>query len=152
MRTKIEVVHTKCHPIQTILGTYTSALANFITWDAAYSVFPMSTFVQQQTFPTRRPIDLDWMVLPTKYAERGWEFKQRWPKDGETAGELTVGKRRIGDGHTWKIALPTGRMQSPANTFDVETVKFCIEKAEGQIEIDWLLADRSWLQFKTIEA
>lgn len=108
----------------------------------------MSTFVQQQTFPTRKPINLDWLVLPLKYAGRGWKFKQRCPKNSETTDELGVGTRRIGDAHTWKVALPTKRIQSPSNAFDVEAVLFSIERLKGEIEIDYVLANRSWLTFK----
>jgi hypothetical protein len=59
-------------PLQYILrGFYTSAVLNFITWNAAYAIFPRSTFLKHETFPLQ-PLNHHFGALHSKYSKRGW--------------------------------------------------------------------------------
>ena len=61
---------------------YTTADVNMITWDAAYSLFPRSTYIKHKTWPLQK-LDEYFCGLHARFNERGWRTKvptghQRW--------------------------------------------------------------------------
>ncbi|KAI4715738.1 hypothetical protein E4T48_08086 [Aureobasidium sp. EXF-10727] len=139
---RLEIILTHNHPIHSTLSTYTTALVNVITGNHAYSVFPNATFIKRQTYPTRIPDYFNGVILTQKYKDRGWEFIQRMPKQKRVTEELDLGCRRIGDKHTWKIALSPISDEAADNAEGaVEGLEFEMEKRQGfydGVELEWL--------------
>ena len=69
---KIQVIGTwNAMSLEWILRTfYTTALFNIITWNAAYAMFPRSTFLKHETFPTM-PLNDYFGGLHSKWTKRG---------------------------------------------------------------------------------
>lgn len=117
-------------------------LVNVITGDHAYSVFPNATFIKRQTYPTRIPDYFNGVILTQKYKDRGWQFIQRVPKKKRVTAELDLGSRRIGDKHTWKMALsPISDDTADDAAGAVEGLEFEITRCQGfydEFELEWL--------------
>ncbi|CAD0112569.1 unnamed protein product [Aureobasidium uvarum] len=139
---RLEIILTHKHPIHSTLSTYTTALVNAITGNHAYCVFPNATFIKRQTYPTRIPDYFNGVILTQKYKDRGWEFIQRIPKKKRVTEELDLGYRRIGDKHTWKIALSPISDEAADNAEGaVEGLEFEMEKCQDSydgVELKWL--------------
>ncbi|TVY86545.1 hypothetical protein LAWI1_G008802, partial [Lachnellula willkommii] len=113
-QTKIQIVATRGIPIQAILrGFYTTAVVNIITWNKAYSVFPDCTFLERKTYMLQ-PLD-DWFGAQlVKYSSRGWmTLETQWEEDKKPSHSLQDStQRRVGDSHTWTIALNTDGVET----------------------------------------
>ncbi|KAK6001453.1 hypothetical protein QM012_002784 [Aureobasidium pullulans] len=139
---RLEIIVTRQHPIHSTLSTYTTALVNVITGNHAYSIFPNATFIKRQTYPTRIPDYFNGVVLTQKYKDRGWQFIQRVPKKKKATKELDLGQRRIGDKHTWKMAL-SPILDDAANDAAgaLEGFEFELKKCQGfddGVALEWL--------------
>ncbi|KAG9690307.1 hypothetical protein KCU95_g9057, partial [Aureobasidium melanogenum] len=139
---RLEIILTHQHPIHSTLSTYTTALVNVITDNHAYSIFPHATFTKRQTYPTRIPDYFNGVILTQKYKDRGWQFIQRVPKKNRVTGELDLGRRRIGDKHTWKMALsPISDEAADDAAGAVEGLEFEMTKCQGfydEFQLEWL--------------
>lgn len=137
---RLEIILTIDHPIHATLSTYTTALVNIVTGDHAYCVFPNATFLKRQTFPIRVPDYFNGTILAKKYQDRGWTFIQRTPQEKETTKELDIGRRRIGDRHTWKVVLSAvegeaaSKAEGMVNGLEFETVK----REDSTFGLEWL--------------
>ncbi|KAI5273753.1 hypothetical protein E4T47_03033 [Aureobasidium subglaciale] len=140
---RLEIIQCHGHPVHSTLSTYTTALVNVITGNHAYCIFPNATFIKRQTYPTRVPDYFNGVVLAQKYQDRGWRFIQRLPKTKRVTEELALGRRRIGDKHTWKIALSpiladetADRAEGAVDRLEFEMAR-CHEFNDG-VELEWL--------------
>lgn len=89
---------------------YTSAIINFFTWNKAYSIFPLPTFVYHKTYLFR---ELDEYNAPLieKYRERGWLMQPLLSPEEKKASCPLLGERRVGDHFTWIISFNTDRVR-----------------------------------------
>ncbi|KAH6684495.1 hypothetical protein B0J14DRAFT_13981 [Halenospora varia] len=68
---KIQVIYTHKTPLETILlGFYTRAIVNIISWDCAWSLFPDTTFIKRKTYQLVS-LDSFYGNLIRKYSRRG---------------------------------------------------------------------------------
>lgn len=70
-------------------------VTNFITWDKAYSLFPVSTLLKKKGYMLQK-LDEHTGEHLAKYQKRGWRIQDViW--DGEDPVRELEGLRRIGD-------------------------------------------------------
>lgn len=112
---KARIIFTQDMPLQAILlSSYTTAVVNFFTWNKAYAIFPLPTFVHHKGYLLKPITEFLPMVLPwklpsmlQKYTRRGWRFQQvMWPEDASSNNPIQE-TRRIGDEFTWMIPFDT---------------------------------------------
>lgn len=125
-RSQLNVLLTTGPPILEILnqGSGSTVTRNFMSWNKAYSIFPVPTFHHYKGYlvdPCETPIG------NTIY-QLGWRLQDiQWPeemKQDRSLGPL----RRIGDKYTWCIAFDTdGVDRSPTPDYILESSTFGIE-------------------------
>ncbi|QDS77712.1 hypothetical protein FKW77_004048 [Venturia effusa] len=130
---KVQVISTSSIPIKSIIcGFYTTALLNFITWNKAYSIFPVPTFRHYKTYPLVR-IDEYHETLFTKMHNRGWKTqplridKKTDDRPDPCPGFISSkapGHRRIGDSRSWKMDLPIEGMAYPKPTMPDSVLEY----------------------------
>lgn len=118
-------------PLHLILTKlYSSAMLNVITWNAAYSLFPRSTFLKHETFPMREPSP-DCMQWHSKHSIRGWRMrvparsesdpfgKTKWHDEIDDLKGFGIDDEEddfmleFGGTTTWKLRLPTAGIKAP---------------------------------------
>ena len=109
--TKIQLVVTRGMPVESILKGFCSTMfVNFMSWNRAYSVFPLATFIQYKGYQlgarfSRSPSLLNELSL------RGWNMqKLMWLEEKRLNHPIRT-YRRIGDGFTWTIPFDTKNIQ-----------------------------------------
>ncbi|KAH7356850.1 hypothetical protein BKA65DRAFT_495597 [Rhexocercosporidium sp. MPI-PUGE-AT-0058] len=120
--TKIQVISTSTVPVRCILGCFSStAVINFMSWNTAYSLFPAMTFLEPRTQcrVSWIPDNEDCIQSQIeKYSTRGWT----------DVTMLFEGSRRVGDRHSWKVALDVkGVEPSHIPDFVLENCYFRVE-------------------------
>lgn len=111
--------------MQVILRNFHStAVVNFFTWNKAYAIFPLPTFVHHKAY-LLKPLDNYLSTLLEKYSRRGWRFQEAmWPED-ESSNQPIQDTRRIGDEFTWMIPFDTSNVNwSKTPDFVVEYSNF----------------------------
>ncbi|KAL8683009.1 MAG: hypothetical protein Q9186_001004 [Xanthomendoza sp. 1 TL-2023] len=103
----IHVIATWLSPVHALLqASCTTVAVNFLTWNAAYSVFPLTTFLQYRGYMLR-PLNQHFASLVKKHTRRGWKIQPTmWPED-ERFNHSIQETRRVGDRYTWKIPFDT---------------------------------------------
>jgi hypothetical protein len=121
--TKIQVISTENLPVQAVLrGFYTSAIVNFLTWNKAYSLFPLPTFVYHKTY-LFKGLDEYHAGLMGKYGRRGWLVQPTlWEEEKNSSCPL-LGERRVGDRFSWKIAFNTNGVRK--SQVPNEALEYC---------------------------
>ena len=107
MAPKIQIITTTHIPIKSILrGFYSTVLVNIMSWNKAYSAFPLSTFVQHKGYQLKA-LDEYFAPLVSKYSRRGWNMQEiMWPEERRVNHPIRK-HRRIGDRFTWTIPFNT---------------------------------------------
>ncbi|OAX33835.1 hypothetical protein K503DRAFT_804062 [Rhizopogon vinicolor AM-OR11-026] len=107
---KVQIIETTCNPVDTILNFHLTCVMNIITFDAAYSFYPVATFEQRITLliPGSSSNRLD---AVQKYVARGWRVYAAFrPVDIVHPSEspfIPNKTRWVGDHHCWSISLDT---------------------------------------------
>lgn len=93
--------------MQAILRSfYSTAVVNFFTWNKAYALFALPTFVHHKGY-LLKPVDDYLSHLLEKYCRRGWRFQETmWPEE-MTSDQPIQTTRRVGDEFTWIIPFDT---------------------------------------------
>lgn len=109
--TKIQLVVTQGMPVESILKGFCSTMfVNFMSWNRAYSVFPLSTFIQYKGYQLGGPFSRSPSLL-NEYSLRGWNMqKLMWLEEKRLNHPIRT-YRRIGDGFTWTIPFDTKSVQ-----------------------------------------
>jgi len=83
-------------------GFYMTAVMNFISWDKAYAIFPVPTFVHRKMYMLRKSgYNTEQGLL--KYDRRGWKLEElSSSKDGAPSHAMQP-QRHVGDESTWVI-------------------------------------------------
>ena len=104
----IQIVITKGLPLQAILRSYyTTILVNIITWNKAYSAYPLPTFIKHKGY-LLHTVNGHLARQLDKYTTRGWRFQGvAWPEEKEQVNCPMRSVRRLGDIFTWRIPFDT---------------------------------------------
>ncbi|KAF2006304.1 hypothetical protein P154DRAFT_603813 [Amniculicola lignicola CBS 123094] len=125
-------------PIFDILTrTSHTALLNVISWNKVYSLFPVPTFVEEQTYLLERMNES--LSGPLRsISESGWTTKSIHWKQEDVSGDYQglTRPRQIKDRHTWMFKLDTTGM-TPSNVPDFvlesTTFKLLVSKHDRRI-------------------
>ena len=88
----------------------TTAVVNIISWNKAYAIFPLSTFVHRKTYLSK-PLDGRIGPLLANCSRRGWKSQQTLWFEEEGLSHPIRPLRRIGDCFTWAISFDTGNVK-----------------------------------------
>lgn len=97
---------TSIRPVGMILENYgTTTVVNFISYNKAYSVFPLPTFIHHEGWYLKPRSEANERLM-NKYASRGWTLRIPGSfKGNEVTNHPMQDLRRIGDWYTWSIPL-----------------------------------------------
>ncbi|KAK0107305.1 hypothetical protein ONS95_004002 [Cadophora gregata] len=117
--TKIQIISTRSIPVSCMLGCFTStAVMNFMSWNAAYSMFPELTFLEprrQLKLCTGQEDDNEMERIQAhveKYRKLGWKLLPQQDTKESPSPSLQVERtRRVGDHFSWKLALDVDGVQ-----------------------------------------
>ena len=110
---EVQVIAMKAAPASLILaGFYSSAVIDMISWNAAYSIFPLYTFQYYKSIFLK---DLEFAYeeehikdCVRKYKARGWAIEPKLrAEDKKKIKNPFRLVRRVGDEFTWKISFNT---------------------------------------------
>ncbi|KAG1754581.1 hypothetical protein EDB19DRAFT_1667165 [Suillus lakei] len=105
---KVQIIATKCNPIQTITQFHSTCVMNIITFDAAYSFYPVATFEERIAVQVPGSNNSD---VIAKYVERGWRVYAVFRPEDVTRPHkspfLLNETRWVGDRYCWSIPLDT---------------------------------------------
>jgi len=113
---KVQIVEATSSPLEVILGFHSTTVMNFISSDAAYSLYPIATFEERSG-----------MGMPSagsspsaiqKYTQRGWRtyfIPTPYHTEHPTEPPFFLDQARwVGDHHTWVMPLDqTGVKKRP---------------------------------------
>ena len=105
-------LHSASQPVQNIvIGTYFTAEVNIISWNKAYSVFPLPTFILKTCYLLQ-----SWDERTANSAQvlsrRGLNVQGvMWPEDNRRNHPIRR-RRRIGDRFTWTIPFDTREVRT----------------------------------------
>ncbi|KAG2123282.1 hypothetical protein DEU56DRAFT_830141 [Suillus clintonianus] len=106
---QIQVIETICNPIDTIMKYHSTCVMNIITFNAAYSFYPIATFEDRSA--VKIPGSRHRPDVLAKYVKRGWRVYSVFrPKDIAQPYKspfLPNVTRWVGDRHCWTIPLDT---------------------------------------------
>lgn len=110
-------------------------VVNVITWNKAFSVFPLVTFIQKRGYMLQ-PSDDYFMSLVVKYTQRGWKIQETmWPEDHRVNHPLRR-YRRIGDRYSWRIPLDISNVKwSKTPDAVLEFAQFGLSCSEGSYDV-----------------
>lgn len=108
---RIHLIVTKSAPAQSILReTATTGKVNFLSWNKAYSVFPLPTFIQYKSYLLQ-----PWNGVIRSAAQNesrgGWNIQGvMWPEEKHINHPMRE-RRRVGDRYTWIIPFDTREVE-----------------------------------------
>ncbi|KAF8329031.1 hypothetical protein F5887DRAFT_895306 [Amanita rubescens] len=102
----VQLMATKASPIRAILDFHSTCVMNVITHARAYSLYPVSTFIQRETIVCG-PINKKALKALDKYKKRGWLAVHTILTENFqcAADELKMRTRWLGDSRCWMINL-----------------------------------------------
>lgn len=108
---EIRLHSTTCLPAQYILEISSStAVVNILSWNKAYSVFPLPTFIQHKSY-LLHDLDKSARQSARKYSQRGWDVQGvMWPEEKRRNHPIRE-RRRVGDRYTWTIPFDTRKVE-----------------------------------------
>lgn len=162
---KAQIILTLSIPVQAILkGFYSTVTVNFLTWNKAYALFPLPTFVHHKGY-LLKALDNYLSSLLDKYSRRGWRFQgAMWPEEEIHSNKPVRTRRLIGDEFTWMIPLDTSKVDwSKTPDFVLEYSNFELESSRwaassnhkivakgfhsGVLRHKYLVTSMSWMTF-----
>ena len=120
-KTPVYLYIKSCPPVEALLiETKTTVSVCFISWNKAYSVFALPTFVHHKSYLLQECDDITGECAQIESLE-GWLVQGvMWPEDMGPNHPIQE-RRRIGDHYTWTIPLNTIGVESsrtPDNVVD----------------------------------
>ncbi|EPE34585.1 hypothetical protein GLAREA_10279 [Glarea lozoyensis ATCC 20868] len=142
VKLKVQIMSTRTLALEAIVANYyTTAVVNFITWNAAYCLFPDLTFIKRTTYSLKNTEER-YNHQIAKYRDRGWEtLGVVEDEDQQFTKSLLLhddeqGFRRIGDSRTWKIDLDTAGVTPGAPSTSVEYCLFNLRTVPVMAELN----------------
>lgn len=135
----VKIIVTRNLPLQSVLrDSLFSLTANFFTWNKAYSLYPLSTFISHDAYLFRRT-HLNKYILRNKesFENRGWKFEHtQWPEANIAEGHHPMRRLRcVTDKFAWVIPFDTeGVNASQTPEYVVDCSIFSVDDREGPIE------------------
>lgn len=116
--------------MQAILsGFYSTVVVNIFTWNKAYSIFALPTFIRHKGYLLKPASDYLSPLLE-KYSRRGWRIQgAMWPEEEKNKNQPIQFTRRVGDKFTWMIPFDTSNV-TPSTTPD-----FVLEYADFEVDL-----------------
>lgn len=108
----IRVTRTNSSPLQAILSsTFTTAHLNIITWNKAFSIFPVHTLIKHKFYPLKA-IDNDFGLHLRELDVQGWGNNDLlWPDSHRSYVRKAIGGRIVGGKRTLIVKLNTESVQ-----------------------------------------
>ncbi len=105
MANVIELWVTDSLPMRAIFDLMpTTVVTDIVSWNKAYSLFPLSTHVQRKGYLLK---ELEDYITSPEYTQQGWKLEElRWPEEKRLNHPIKH-TRRVGDRFTWTIPLNT---------------------------------------------
>ncbi|KAF8327495.1 hypothetical protein F5887DRAFT_898771, partial [Amanita rubescens] len=102
----VQLMATKASPIRAILDFHSTCVMNVITYQRAYSLYPVCTFIDRETLVCG-VFNKKSLEALKKYERRGWIMVHaiRTENFQCAADELKMRTRRFGDDRCWMISL-----------------------------------------------
>lgn len=148
------VLHvTNCPPPQSILlGTNTTGEVNIISWNKAYSIFPLPTFIQRKSYLLQGYDGLTENAV-RHHARRGLDVQGvMWPEEKRRNHPIQK-RRRIGDRHTWTIHFDTRSVEvSQTPDYVLEHTCFTMNLDVSYDDDRWYHAPKEDVRHYTIQA
>ncbi|KAG2062926.1 hypothetical protein BDR04DRAFT_954237, partial [Suillus decipiens] len=111
---KVQVIETTCNPIQTITKSHSTCVMNVITFDAAYSFYPIATFEERSSL--RIPASGAFPGALAKCIKMGWRIYavfRPWDVARPSTSPFFPNETRwVGDRRCWSISLDTSGVQT----------------------------------------
>ncbi|KAG1862865.1 hypothetical protein C8R48DRAFT_708701 [Suillus tomentosus] len=106
---KIQIIACETSPFDAIINFHSTCVMNFITFDAAYSLYPVATFEKRETLSVWRARPLHDLTVVIKYGERGFAWISTLPAGTSPRNSVfyPFTDRTVGDRYTWKLPLDT---------------------------------------------
>lgn len=102
---------TICTPVESVLQSYTTTEVNFLSWNKAYSVFPLPTFIQYNSYLLQPWDDEGVKVAARDDSQRGWNVQGvMWAEEKHRNHPIRE-RRRVGDRYTWIIPFDTRKVE-----------------------------------------
>ena len=111
--TKVRLVVDSRTPVETILENFCSTIiVNFMSWNKAYSVFPLSTFVQYKGYQLGVNGHFSsYLQEYLAYPLGGWNMQGVVCLEEKRLNHPIKTFRRVGDRFTWTIPFETENVQ-----------------------------------------
>ena len=91
-------------------GFYSTVVVNLFSWNKAYAIYPLLTFIQHKGY-LLHDVNDHIAGLLNKYCKRGWKHQSTaWPEEEQRENHPMRSSRRVGDRYTWKISLGTSNV------------------------------------------
>ena len=108
---KVTLLITRVQPTEALVWeTSTTAAFNILSWNKAYSVFALSTFIHSKSYLLGEMEQ--WTESQVKHDSlNGWTVQGvMWPEETRCNHPIRQ-RRRIGDCYTWTIAFDTNHVE-----------------------------------------
>ena len=112
MKTPMIKLHSSyAIPLQYMFeNAFTTSLVNIISWNKAYSIFPLPTHLQHKTY-LLTGINDDVGAVLSEQSQRGWDVQDVLWQDEELCRHPIQSQRFVGDEFTWSIPFDTDDME-----------------------------------------
>ena len=129
---KIYLYVTDCPPAQSVLWDAThTAEVNFISWNKAYSIFALPTFIPNKSYLLQK-FDDEIREATRDSSRLGWNVQGvMWPEEKRRNHPIRE-RRRVGDRYTWTIPFDTRQVDSSKTPdYVLEHACFTIDMSMG---------------------
>ena len=116
-----------------------TVVVNFMSWNKAYSVFPLSTFVQYKGCELGARGRLSSFLKEYfGYPLRGWDMQELMRLEEKRLNHPIRKYRQVGDGFTWIIPFDTEHVQgSKLPDYVLDYACFQMESRQGMLVADY---------------
>ncbi|KAL9597159.1 MAG: hypothetical protein Q9219_005325 [cf. Caloplaca sp. 3 TL-2023] len=94
------------------------------SWNKAFAIFPLATFIKHETYLLQPVTDNNWPIL-VRCQTRGWKLADVPPSEEPITDSSFSQHRRVGDRFTWTIDLPI-----PGTSIEPKVPDFVLEHSQ----------------------
>lgn len=115
-------------------------MVNLITWSKAYSIFPLTTFIQHKGYMLKtiwddedNDQDNQYSGCMQKYEQRGWTTKRTLNMGDQMASNHPIRNyRQVADRYTWVVPLDTSTLDI-STIFTSKVPQFVLDKSSFSV-------------------
>ena len=133
----IHMLVTRLTPAQSVLSdNNTTTGVNFLSWNKAYSLFPLPTFIQYKSYPLQKWDEATRLAAKADF-RRGWNVQGvLWPEEKHPNQPIRE-RRRVGDRYAWIIPFDTKQVKwSKTPDYVLEHACFMMDEISDDDEYD----------------